>query len=152
MSSFRNIEIRKESRRDEKRVANGIGRLESQVFTSRSPHKPSTLVFHPYDQQLAVAGKDYFSIWDWGTGAKLCYCQSKGTRSSVTKITSLKFLNAHDITLLMAASDDGSVKIWKTPTVGLASVHTKEPVLISAWQALTEMQPTSRSNCKYCPT
>ncbi|XP_044734524.1 regulatory-associated protein of mTOR [Chrysoperla carnea] len=143
---LRNAALRKESKEEQKRVATGAGRLESQVFTSRSPHAPTTLKFHPYDQQLAVAGKDCFSIWDWGTGAKLCYCQSRGTRSPVTRITSLEFLNGHDVALLLVASDDGTVKLWRPLTVGSASVHSREPVLVTAWQALTDLQPSTRSN------
>lgn len=45
-------------------------------------------------------------------------------------------MNGHDISLLMVASDDGTIKVWK-PMITLTK---REPVLISAWQALTDMQ------------
>lgn len=85
----------------------------------------------------------FYSIWDWGTGAKIMYCQSRGTKGG-TKLTALEWVNGHDVALLMVASDDGTVKLWR-PT---NSLHTREPVLVSAWHALSDMVSNSRTNSK----
>lgn len=122
----------------------GSSRLEVQVFNTRNPYPPNVIQFHPYDQQLAVAGRDSFGIWDWGTGAKLAYCASKGSKNLTTKLTALEWVNGHDVALLMAASDDGTIKVWRP----MYSPYNKGPVLVSAWQALTDLQP-AKSNCKY---
>lgn len=134
---MRNAAIQKEAVEEQDRV--NISRLETQVFNTRSPYTPTVLQFHPYDQQIAVAGRDCFGIWDWGTGAKLAYCASRGSKNLTTKISALEWVNGHDIALLMAASDDGTIKVWR-PT-------GREPVLVSAWHALTDLQP-SKANRK----
>lgn len=71
------------------------------------------------------------------------YCQSRGTKGG-TKLTALEWVNGHDVALLMVASDDGTVKLWR-PT---NSLHTREPVLVSAWHALSDMVSNSRTNSK----
>lgn len=138
---MRNAAIQREAHDEQNRTTGS--RLEMQVFNTRNPYPPTVLQFHPYDQQIAVAGRDSFGIWDWGTGAKLAYCASRGSKNLTTKITALEWVNGHDIALLMVASDDGTVKVWR-PT---SSLNSREPVLVSAWQALTDLQP-SKSNRK----
>lgn len=70
---MRNIAIRTESVEQQRRATKS--KLESQVFNIRCQLPPNIIQFHPYDQQMAVAGRDGFSVWDWGTGAKLLSCQ-----------------------------------------------------------------------------
>lgn len=87
---MRNIVIRTESVEQQRRATKS--KLESQVFNIRCQLPPNIIQFHPYDQQMAVAGRDGFSVWDWGTGAKLLGCQcgastvpvSSGAGSAVT--------------------------------------------------------------------
>ncbi|KAK2586076.1 hypothetical protein KPH14_008365 [Odynerus spinipes] len=115
-------------------------RIESQVFHTRCPQSPEVLTFHPFEPHLAVALKDYFGIWDCQSGAKLTYYASRGNRMS--RITALEFINAHDVTLLMAGSDDGSIRVWKNYSSALG----RDPVLLTAWQALSDIQPSARTS------
>lgn len=94
------------------------------------------LVFQNASQKLVFVG---FRIWDWGTGAKTTVCQNKSSKMISSKVTALEWINGHDIAMLMVASDDGSVKLWK-PNVGMS----REPSLISAWQAFGELKPTEK--------
>lgn len=55
---FRNNSIRKEGIEDNVRIT--TSKLESQVFNTRTSLPPSVIQFHPFDQQIAVAGKDHF--------------------------------------------------------------------------------------------
>lgn len=50
--------MRIEAHEEQKRILSG--RLESQVFSARSANDPSVIIFHPYEQHVAVAGKDSF--------------------------------------------------------------------------------------------
>jgi regulator-associated protein of mTOR len=129
----RNNNIRKEALEETSRIL--TCKLESQMFNTRTSLPPSVLQFHPFDQQIAVAGKDHFGIWDWGTGAKTTVCHNKSTKFSSSRITALEWINAHDAAMIMVASDDGSVKVWK-PNTG----HSREPSLVSAWQALNDLK------------
>ncbi|KAK9885163.1 hypothetical protein WA026_010673 [Henosepilachna vigintioctopunctata] len=99
------------------------------------PVPPSVLKFHPYDQQIAVAGENTFSILDWGTGARNTTYHNKSLRSSKNKITALEWINGHDISMLMIGVNDGSIKVFK-PNIESG----REPRLITAWQAFNEMK------------
>lgn len=55
---MRNHKIKSEVRDEQIKVVNG--KIECQVFHSRSPHTPEVLLFHPYDSHLAVSCKDNF--------------------------------------------------------------------------------------------
>ena len=79
-------------------------------------------------------------IWDWQSGNKLNYCSNRASKAS--RITSLEFVNNHDVSLLLVGSDDGSVRLWNNN----ALTHSgREPILITAWQALADVQPVSRT-------
>ncbi|KAJ8953916.1 hypothetical protein NQ318_019156 [Aromia moschata] len=130
----RNNNIRYEAADEQRKALNC--RIESQVFHTRTALAPSILQLHPFDQQIAVAGNDSFAIWDWGTGAKTTVCQNKSSKSGNGKVTSLEWINGHDVAMLMVASDSGNIKLWK-PNVGTS----REPSLISAWQAFSEFKP-----------
>lgn len=115
------------------------GRIDLQIFHTRSSQAPEILLFHPFDPHLAVGCKDYFGIWDWQSGAKLTYHLSRGNKAS--KISSLQFINSHDVTLLMAGSDDGTIRIWKNYFNALG----RPPTLLTAWQALNDLQPVVKN-------
>lgn len=104
-----------------------MARLETQAFHSRCPLPPAVVEFHPYDQHAAVAFKNNFGIWDWGTAAKLCV---GSWRPAWGRITALQYLNAHDHALMAVASHSGNVAIYR-PSGG-----SIEPALVAAWRAL----------------
>ncbi|XP_063991237.1 regulatory-associated protein of mTOR isoform X1 [Diachasmimorpha longicaudata] len=136
---LRNKRQRKEAREEQRRAPNS--RIECQVFHARCPQQPDVVAFHPFDPYLAVASKDNFGIWDWHNSSKLTYCASKGNRTS-SKLTALEFINGHDVSLLMAGSDDGSIRIWKN----YCNVLGREPTLLTAWQALVDVQPPTKAS------
>ncbi|KAJ8730454.1 hypothetical protein PYW07_017492 [Mythimna separata] len=86
-----------------------VTRLETQAFHSRCPLPPAVVLFHPYEQHAAVASKDNFGIWDWGTAAKLCV---GSWRRAWGRITALAYLNAHQHALLAVASHTGNLAIY----------------------------------------
>lgn len=81
------------------------------------------------------------SIWDWHTGTKLTYHASRGNRPS--RVTAMEFINSHDVALLMAGSDDGSIRVWKNYYNNMLG---REPVLLTAWQALADLQPVLKGS------
>ncbi|XP_072382819.1 regulatory-associated protein of mTOR [Diabrotica undecimpunctata] len=130
----RNDSIRTEATEEHRKAL--ASRIESQVFHIRTAVPPSLLQLHPFDQQIAVAGNDSFAIFDWGTGAKTTSGQNRSSKVVNSKITSMEWINSHDIGMLMVASDDGGIKLWK-PNTGTS----REPSLITAWQAFNELKP-----------
>lgn len=68
------------------------------------------------------------------------YHPSRGNRPS--RITALEFINSHDVALLMVGSDDGSIRVWKN----YYNMLGREPMLITAWQALGDQQPVIKGS------
>ncbi|GAB6021043.1 hypothetical protein CHUAL_003678 [Chamberlinius hualienensis] len=132
----RNARVRSEAEEEQKRAA--ASRLENQIFINRNPNTPCFIRFHPYENYMAVADKDYCSIWNWEHGNKMGYFSNNNPQTA--RITSLDFLNAHDHTLTMLGSDDGVVKVWKYPIPD----DSKEPELITSYHALSDMIHSSR--------
>ncbi|XP_044758345.1 regulatory-associated protein of mTOR isoform X2 [Coccinella septempunctata] len=130
---LRNSAIRQEAMEEQKKLASC--KLESQVFNTRTPVPPLVLKFHPYEQSIAVAGKNGFSILDWGTGAKNTTYQNTSSKAPNSVISALEWMNSHDVSLIMAGISDGSIKVFK-PVVG----SNKEPQLVSAWSVFADMK------------
>ncbi|CAK1595697.1 unnamed protein product [Parnassius mnemosyne] len=107
----------------------GCVRLDTQSFHSRCALPPAVVRFHPYEQHLAVAFKDNFGIWDWGTAAKIC---AGAWRRSWGRITALAYLNAHERALLAVASHTGNLAIYRPSGSGSGVA----PALAAAWRAL----------------
>lgn len=129
---IRNDKIRKEAVEEQKKALST--KLDCQVFNTRTNLPPSFLQFHPFDQQIAVAGRNSFSIIDWGSGVKNTSYQNKSLRLTNNKISAMEWINGHDVAMLMVAIDDGSVKVFR-PVVG-----SREPRLITAWQAFNDIK------------
>lgn len=82
-----------------------------------------------------------FRVWDYQNGTKLTFCASRGSKTK-SRITALEFINSHDLSLLMAGSDDGSVRIWKN----YSGTISRDPILLTAWQALADVQPATKTS------
>lgn len=85
--------------------------------------------------------ENLFSVWDYQNGTKLTYCASRGNKGK-SRVTALEFINSHDLSLLMAGSDDGSVRIWKN----YCGIISPDPILLTAWQALADVQPATKTS------
>ncbi|CAH0719697.1 unnamed protein product, partial [Brenthis ino] len=99
-------------------------RLETVAFHSRCPLPPAVVQFHPYEQHVALASKENFGVWDWGTAAKLCV---GAWRRAWGRVSALAYLDAHAHALLAVASHQGTLAVFRP---------TPEPALLAAWRAL----------------
>uniref|UniRef100_A0A8C7WZR9 Regulatory-associated protein of mTOR n=1 Tax=Oryzias sinensis TaxID=183150 RepID=A0A8C7WZR9_9TELE len=130
---LRNARVRRQSRVITQR---GISRLDDQIFINRNPGVPSVVKFHPFNTCIAVADKDSICFWDWEKGERLDYFYNGNPR--YTRITAMQYLNGHDCSLLLTATDDGALRIWKN------FADQKNPEMVTAWQGLSDMLPTTR--------
>uniref|UniRef100_G1KRA6 Regulatory-associated protein of mTOR n=1 Tax=Anolis carolinensis TaxID=28377 RepID=G1KRA6_ANOCA len=131
---LRNARVRKQA---QKIIQKGISRLDDQIFLNRNPGMPSVVKFHPFTPCIAVADKDSICFWDWEKGEKLDYFHNGNPR--YTRITSMEYLNGQDCSLLLTATDDGAIRVWKN----FADLE-KNPEMVTAWQGLSDMLPTTR--------
>ncbi|XP_040567507.1 regulatory-associated protein of mTOR [Lepeophtheirus salmonis] len=115
-------------------VRNGNGgKIEEQLSVIRFSEPAYSLKFHPFNNYLAVGSKSIVNIYDIGTGAKvssLSFSQNKSSR-----VTAIEYINAHEKAMLIAGSDDGSVRIWRDFDV--------EPALVTAWFAMPDLCSTT---------
>ncbi|XP_071370370.1 regulatory-associated protein of mTOR-like, partial [Centroberyx affinis] len=130
---LRNARVRRQSQRITQR---GVSRLDDQIFINRNPGVPSVVKFHPFNACIAVADKDSICFWDWEKGERLDYFYNGNPR--YTRITAMEYLNGHDCSLLLTATDDGALRIWKN------FADQKNPEMVTAWQGLSDMLPTTR--------
>ncbi|KTF84666.1 hypothetical protein cypCar_00043269, partial [Cyprinus carpio] len=114
----------------------GVTRLDDQIFINRNPGVPSVVKFHPFNPCIAVADKDSICFWDWEKGERLDYFYNGNPR--YTRITAMEYLNGHDCSLLLTATDDGALRIWKN------FADQRNPEMVTAWQGLSDMLPTTR--------
>ncbi|XP_076312288.1 regulatory associated protein of MTOR complex 1 isoform X2 [Tachypleus tridentatus] len=117
-----------------------IGRLDEQIFINKNTSIPSVIQFHPYESYFVVSDKDSYSIWDWEQG--LILSNNANGNPVNTRITAMDFLNSHDLALLLIGSDDGAVRVWRN----FIGEEGKEPEMVTAFQALTEMIPSPRGS------
>ncbi|XP_022248946.1 regulatory-associated protein of mTOR-like [Limulus polyphemus] len=117
-----------------------IGRLDEQIFINKNISIPSVIQFHPYESYFVVSNKDSYSIWDWEQGLILSNFPNGNPVN--TRITAMDFLNSHDLALLLIGSDDGAVRVWRN----FIGEEGKEPELVTAFQALSEMLPSPRGS------
>ncbi|XP_056606009.1 regulatory-associated protein of mTOR isoform X2 [Triplophysa dalaica] len=130
---LRNTRVRRQSQCVTQR---GVTRLDDQIFINRNPGVPSVVKFHPFNTCIAVADKDSICFWDWEKGERLDYFYNGNPR--YTRITAMEYLNGHDSSLLLTATDDGALRIWKN------FADQKNPEMVTAWQGLSDMLPTTR--------
>ncbi|VFV47412.1 regulatory associated protein of [Lynx pardinus] len=131
---LRNTHVRQQARQ---LIQKGIARLDDQIFLNRNPGVPSVVKFHPFTPCVAVADKDSICFWDWEKGEKLDYFHNGNPR--YTRVTAMEYLNGQDCSLLLTATDDGAIRVWKN----FADLE-KNPEMVTAWQGLSDMLPTTR--------
>ncbi|KTF90488.1 hypothetical protein cypCar_00046644 [Cyprinus carpio] len=76
------------------------------------------------------------NFWDWEKGERLDYFYNGNPR--YTRITAMEYLNGHDCSLLLTGTDDGALRIWKN------FADQRNPEMVTAWQGLSDMLPTTR--------
>ncbi|XP_065109339.1 regulatory-associated protein of mTOR isoform X1 [Paramisgurnus dabryanus] len=130
---LRNARVRRQSQRV---IQRGVTRLDDQIFINRNPGVPSVVKFHPFNSCIAVADKDSICFWDWEKGERLDYFYNGNPR--YTRITAMEYLNGHDCSLLLTATDDGALRIWKN------FADQRNPEMVTAWQGLSDMLPSTR--------
>nr|KAF6286915.1 regulatory associated protein of MTOR complex 1 [Pipistrellus kuhlii] len=131
---LRNSRVRRQA---QQLLQRGITRLDDQIFLNRNPGVPSVVKFHPFTPCVAVADKDSICFWDWEKGEKLDYFHNGNPR--YTRVTAMEYLNGQDCSLLLTATDDGAIRVWKN----FADLE-KNPEMVTAWQGLSDMLPTNR--------
>lgn len=124
LSMLEQVKIAEESGATSATYNRSLGTLQNSSW-------PSLLSFHAFEPHLAVTDESgNICIWDWQEKLKLSRLSTGSTISSV------HFLNETAASLLLTASTDGSIRVYRDYIDG--------PQLASAFRGLTEKESVSR--------
>ena len=86
-------------------------KLDNPVTNFRTPFVPTLVAFHPYNNQLAVAGPKQILVQNLDTASELCSIDMKcGRKQMRSQYTALSYVNSHEHALILAGSDDGILR------------------------------------------
>ncbi|GAB5368349.1 hypothetical protein AAMO2058_001312000 [Amorphochlora amoebiformis] len=107
--------------------------FEERTVLNAGHSEVSHVVFHPYEKLLVAAHpRDQITVWDYAKRSMVNRF-SNGNHARESQITGLSFVNDLHISLLIAASDDGAVRVWRQP-------HEEGcEALVTAWAAAPSM-------------
>lgn len=114
------------------------GDWSKKSVTVDNKTQPKILQFTQFEDHLGVADdRDNITVYDWKSDRILSRF-SNGNPFG-TKITDLKYINEDDVSIMMTASSDGIIKLYK-------NYHSPEDVEnVASWRGLTDMLLTPRS-------
>uniref|UniRef100_A0A2C9JG35 Raptor N-terminal CASPase-like domain-containing protein n=1 Tax=Biomphalaria glabrata TaxID=6526 RepID=A0A2C9JG35_BIOGL len=143
---LRNARVRSQGR---EQMRAGVNRLDDQMFVNRVNAVPTAIKFHPYENFLAVADSYNVSFWDLEQGTKVSELTNPAAleRASqplfrASRITSIDFMNPHDIALFMFCTEDGAIRIYRN----FLSLNEYERELVTAFKGLSEILPSERGS------
>ncbi|CCE65564.1 hypothetical protein TPHA_0L02130 [Tetrapisispora phaffii CBS 4417] len=132
----RNEEIIEKTQSEKTLALYGNWNNRISIFDNKS--QPKLLEFTQFDNYLVAADeRDCITVYDWANDDVLNKFSNDNPYG--TKITSLKFLNEDDSSLLLTGSSDGILKIYKDID------KNGNTTIVSAWRGLTDMLLTPRS-------
>ncbi|OWA52977.1 Regulatory-associated protein of mTOR [Hypsibius exemplaris] len=118
----------------------GPPRYETQIFINRNLEVPSHVLFDPLEPVIYVADRNQISVWNYEKSFRVGSFPNSHPRPY--RISDMTLINAHDSPFLLVAADDGSVRAWKNSS----STEKRSEDLVTAWQALPEVLPTTRGS------
>lgn len=127
--------------------------LNEQIFHQKNSNCPQYLAFHPFEKRLIVGERESFSVWSFDSQHNYYNNYNNnvnpvllGTHSNLnpspSRITNIQLINTHDLTQLMTACDDGTVRVWRDFTL---NDKFERPKLVTAFHIFNDMQPCSKS-------
>ncbi|BGP15435.1 hypothetical protein JCM10213_005064 [Rhodosporidiobolus nylandii] len=111
-------------------------RWDEQVALFNSDAVPNRIMFHQFEPHLLASDdKGNISVYEWEKNLRINHF-ANGTPANVP-ITTLRFVNEDDIALLMTATADGDVRLFR------AYESPDDVKLISSFQGIAESLPTT---------
>ncbi|KAI8373402.1 hypothetical protein EDC96DRAFT_499196 [Choanephora cucurbitarum] len=116
----------------------GNSRWDEQINSMYNDTEATLLLLHQFEPHLVAADAyNCLVVWDWKTGTPLSVIDNHNPVHS--RISDLKFINEEDEALLLTASDDGVVRVYKN----YDGSDQEQAVLISSWRALKDMEKSN---------
>ncbi|KAG0302962.1 hypothetical protein BGZ98_007096 [Dissophora globulifera] len=116
----------------------GSTKWDSNVQSVNNDTPAMHLVMHSYEPHMVIADdKRNLSVWNWKEGQLLNRFSNSNPRG--TTITSVKFINEDDVAMLLVASGEGVVRLYRKYE------EPNQTDIVTSWRVLTDMLPSSKS-------
>ncbi|KAF9361327.1 hypothetical protein BGX26_004185 [Mortierella sp. AD094] len=116
----------------------GIGKWDSTIQSMNNESAAMHLTMHSYEPHMVIADdKRNISVWNWKEGQLLNRFSNSNPRG--TSITSVKYINEEDVAMLMVASGEGVVRLYRKYE------EPNQTDIVTSWRVLTDMLPSSKS-------
>lgn len=103
--------------------------------------------FHPYDPALVVFdGNDGISAWDVSSERSNRVSMFKNENPKGSRMTSTTWINEESNSLLLVASDNGSLKLWDGIIDSSGNISKENPKLATSFFADRNMVPGQRGS------
>ncbi|KAI8799321.1 raptor N-terminal caspase like domain-containing protein [Cladochytrium replicatum] len=121
------------------------------AFAAQQAAGDAILAFHQFEKLVAVTdGRDNVCVVNWEDNKRLCTFSTSspqtksctpgilGAASNImSRVTSLKFINEDNLGMLLTASDDGVVRVFR-------NYAENDLEIVIAWRALNDLYPSVR--------
>jgi len=139
--------------------AREAAKLEAEVSSKKSSlhlHQHAMLLndgkkgsymmqFHPYEPALIVCdGANSISVWDVNETKRSVSFSNGNPKGS--RMTSASWMNEMTTSLLLAGSDDGTVRVWDGILDGFGRMSNEPPRLLSAFSAAPDLVAGQRGS------
>ncbi|KAG0207670.1 hypothetical protein BGX33_006699 [Mortierella sp. NVP41] len=116
----------------------GSSKWDTTVQSMNNESAAMHLVMHSYEPHMVIADdKRNLSVWNWKEGQLLNRFSNSNPRG--TPITSVKFINEEDVAMLLVASGEGVVRLYRKYD------EQSQTDIVTSWRVLTDMQQSSKS-------
>ncbi|KAF4612399.1 hypothetical protein D9613_004298 [Agrocybe pediades] len=133
---LRNDKVKKDTETQAPLADNG--RWDRTIATINVPGHPLTMALHAFDDHLVIANEsDMISVWDWKQRRRLNYFCNGNPKG--TSITALEIINQEVGGIILTASADGIVRLFRNydPTLEQGPIQ-----MVSAFRGLNEIVQT----------
>ncbi|KAL7423216.1 Target of rapamycin complex 1 subunit kog1 [Cryptotrichosporon argae] len=114
-------------------------RWDAEAGTLHNDAWPLQLAFHSFDPYLAVSDDaDNICIWDWKARRKISKFSNLNVAGS--SISSMHFINETASSLMLTASTEGSIRVWRDYDV------PGETALASTFRAVSDIIPVGHTS------
>ncbi|ORZ16165.1 raptor N-terminal caspase like domain-domain-containing protein [Lobosporangium transversale] len=116
----------------------GLSKWDTNIQSMNNESAAMHLVMHSYEPHVVIADdKRNISVWNWREGQLLNRFSNSNPRG--TSITSVKYINEDDIAMLLVASGEGVVRLYRKYD------EPNQTDIVTSWRVLTDMLPSSKS-------
>ncbi|KAF9107970.1 hypothetical protein BGX27_008521 [Mortierella sp. AM989] len=116
----------------------GSSKWDTTIQSMNNESAAMHLTMHSYEPHMVIADdKRNISVWNWKEGQLLNRFSNSNPRG--TSITSVKYINEEDVAMLMVASGEGVVRLYRKYE------EPNQTDIVTSWRVLTDMLPSSKS-------